>query len=275
MIDQSKEITVSRFQEHDIRTIRIDGDLWYVLKDFCVVLGIANPKQAANRLDQNGVSQTEVTDSMRRTQNAIIITRANLILFLSRSNKPEAFSLLDWMYQQIIAASQSPDIVLLQAQNAQLLQQNTQLLEQNHTTMQLYLQRIESEIEEGSEVLNPKNKLMQDADLEDWVRLYTRLCRIAGDLNQAKKITAVQYQEMMTVLNEGLRVVKSHLTHLDGAVPVADGIWERAYYGVQDAKKQQQAIQTQTEQLRTCIQYALPAVPQFLQIEEPKKEVEA
>ena len=51
-------IQVFEYQNNKVRTVDMDGEAWFVLKDVCAVLGINNNRMAADRLDddEKGVS---------------------------------------------------------------------------------------------------------------------------------------------------------------------------------------------------------------------------
>ena len=51
-------IQVFEYQNSKVRTVDMDGEAWFVLKDVCAVLGISNNRMAADRLDddEKGVS---------------------------------------------------------------------------------------------------------------------------------------------------------------------------------------------------------------------------
>ena len=51
-------IQVFEYRNSKVRTVDMDGEAWFVLKDVCAVLGISNNRMAADRLDddEKGVS---------------------------------------------------------------------------------------------------------------------------------------------------------------------------------------------------------------------------
>ena len=72
------------------RTIELNGEPWFVLKDVCKVLEISNHKMTAQRLDGDEVSLTDLIDSMGRKQQTTIINESGLYNVILRSDKPEA-----------------------------------------------------------------------------------------------------------------------------------------------------------------------------------------
>lgn len=105
---------------------------------------------------------------------------------------------------------------------------------------------------------------MQDADLEDWERLYIRLTTLCKDMRGSQKMTSTQFQAITRLLNEGLRVLKNHLQYLEDHEPLAESAWNKAYFEVQETQKHQQIIQAQLETLQGALHEVAPALPQKL-----------
>ena len=78
------------YHGHAVRTVMIDGEPWFVAKDVCEVLEIANANMAAARLENDEVSQTEVIDGMGRKQPTNVLNVMGLYDLILRSDKPEA-----------------------------------------------------------------------------------------------------------------------------------------------------------------------------------------
>ena len=67
------DILVFHYKSSEVRTVELNGEPWFVLKDVCAVLGISNHKMTAHRLDADEVSLTDLTDSMGRQQETTVI----------------------------------------------------------------------------------------------------------------------------------------------------------------------------------------------------------
>lgn len=88
----------------DVRTVVIDDEPWFVARDVCAVLDISNGRMAVSRLDADGVSTTDVIDSMGRTQQASIINEAGLYELIFQSRKPEAKAFRRWVTSEVLPA---------------------------------------------------------------------------------------------------------------------------------------------------------------------------
>ena len=86
----------------DVRTAVIKGELWWVLKDVCAVLELTTPARVAERLDEDEVSQTHLTDSIGRQQETLIINESGLYNVILRSDKPQAKAFKRWVTHEVL-----------------------------------------------------------------------------------------------------------------------------------------------------------------------------
>lgn len=93
-----------RFPETDtrVRVLTIDGEPWFVAKDVCTVLGIANSRMAVARVDADGVSTADVIDSLGRTQAASVVNESGLYDLILDSRAPQARSFRRWITAEVI-----------------------------------------------------------------------------------------------------------------------------------------------------------------------------
>lgn len=91
------ELQVFNYESNEVRTIIQNGDPWFVLKDVCRVLEIADHKVVARRLEKDEVCQIPLTDSMGRKQDTTIINESGLYNVILRSDKPEAKPFRKWV----------------------------------------------------------------------------------------------------------------------------------------------------------------------------------
>lgn len=96
------ELQVFQYNSMEVRTVRKDGEPWFVLKDVCQVLDISHVKDTADRLDQDEVGQTEVTDRLGRKQMTTIISESGLYAVILRSDKPEAKPFRKWVTSEVL-----------------------------------------------------------------------------------------------------------------------------------------------------------------------------
>lgn len=103
-IEQSSVMTqalVYAFQGHEVRTVLIDDEPWFVLNDVCGVLGIANARDTAGRLDddEKGVGQIYTPGG---TQQMTVINESGLYAVIVRSDKPQAKPFRKWVTSEVL-----------------------------------------------------------------------------------------------------------------------------------------------------------------------------
>lgn len=97
----NNELQIFNYKSNNVRTVIKNGESWWVLKDVCDVLEIANPRNVANRLedDEKGVHKI---DTLGGTQNVTIINESGLYSVISRSDKPEARKFKRWINHEVL-----------------------------------------------------------------------------------------------------------------------------------------------------------------------------
>ena len=96
------KIQVWNYESSEIRTIQKDGEPWFVLADVCKVLEIARGTKVAERLEEDEVRQTSITDSLGRQQKAYIINESGLYAVILRSDKPQAKPFRKWVTSEVL-----------------------------------------------------------------------------------------------------------------------------------------------------------------------------
>lgn len=96
-------IQVFECQNSKVRTVDMDGEAWFVLKDVCAVLGISNNRMAADRLDddEKGVS---LIDTLGGKQEMVIVNESGLYHVILRSDKSEAAPFRRWVTNDVLPA---------------------------------------------------------------------------------------------------------------------------------------------------------------------------
>ncbi len=78
------------------------GNPWFCLNDVLGVLNLTNISETTKRLNPDGLSSTEVIDSLGRPQNMIFVDEGNLYMAIGRSRKPEAQPFMEWIYREVL-----------------------------------------------------------------------------------------------------------------------------------------------------------------------------
>lgn len=96
------ELKVFNYQDNEVRTVEINGEPWFVLKDVCSVLGLGSAHKVADRLDEDERNQIPLTDSLGREQETTIVNESGLYNVILRSDKPEAKPFRKWVTSEVL-----------------------------------------------------------------------------------------------------------------------------------------------------------------------------
>lgn len=85
-----------------VRNVVIKGEPWFMGKDICQVLGIANHKDALGRLDEDERCGVGITDPIGRAQEATFVSESGLYSLVMQSRKPEAKAFRKWVTSEVL-----------------------------------------------------------------------------------------------------------------------------------------------------------------------------
>ena len=96
------ELLVFSYEGNQVRTVQVDGEPWWVLRDVCQVLDLTSPARVAERLEEDEVSQAHLIDSIGRNQETLIVSEAGLYSVIIRSDKPDAKQFKRWVTHEVL-----------------------------------------------------------------------------------------------------------------------------------------------------------------------------
>ena len=96
------DLQIFVYSGEQLRTVRRDDGLWWVLRDVCRVLNIGNVTDTKKRLDPDEVDLTDLIDGMGRVQSTTIINEPGLYGVILRSDKPEAKQFKRWVTHDVL-----------------------------------------------------------------------------------------------------------------------------------------------------------------------------
>ncbi len=98
------ELQVFKYSDKQVRTLLKDNQPWWVLKDVTDVLEIERGTRIVERLDDDEVRLTYVTDAIGRKQQTYIVNEPGLYNVIIRSDKPEAKNFKRWITHEVLPA---------------------------------------------------------------------------------------------------------------------------------------------------------------------------
>ena len=62
------EMQIFNYKRNQVRTVELNSEPWFVLKDVCAVLELGSAHKVADRLDEDERNQIPLTDAIGRKQ---------------------------------------------------------------------------------------------------------------------------------------------------------------------------------------------------------------
>lgn len=88
------------FNNQPVRTVQLNNQPYWVLKDVCDVLELSNPTVVANRLEDDERAKF----NLGRQGEATVITESGLYAVILRSDKPNAKEFRKWITSEVLPA---------------------------------------------------------------------------------------------------------------------------------------------------------------------------
>lgn len=93
-----------QFQSNTVRTVAIDGEVWFCATDVCKVLGYTNAPDAVSKHCKSGGIAKRDTPTVSGIQQMLFINESNLYRLIIRSKKPEAEKFETWVMEEVLPA---------------------------------------------------------------------------------------------------------------------------------------------------------------------------
>jgi anti-repressor protein len=94
----NNELQVFSYEGNKIRTVQLNNEPWWVLKDVCDVLELSNPSMIADRLDEDERAKY----CLGRQGDTNIISESGLYNVILLSRKPEAKKFKRWVTHEVL-----------------------------------------------------------------------------------------------------------------------------------------------------------------------------
>ena len=94
-------LQVFNYKEQQVRTVEVNGEIWFVAKDVCDILELSDVSMATRNLDEDekGTSKVCTPGGM---QNMTIVSEAGLYKLIFNSRKPEAKEFTRWVTHEVL-----------------------------------------------------------------------------------------------------------------------------------------------------------------------------
>lgn len=127
----TNEITTLQFNNDQFGQLRVvkddNGEPWFVAKDVCDALGIANNRDAMKALDDDEKNTVAISDGIQGNPNKTIINEPGFYKLVLKSRKPEAKAFQRWVTHEVLpsirkkggyiaaAADETPEQIMARA----------------------------------------------------------------------------------------------------------------------------------------------------------------
>ncbi|MBQ6664096.1 MAG: hypothetical protein IJM68_00770 [Synergistaceae bacterium] len=94
-------LQVFSYKEQQVRTVEIDGEIWFVAKDVCDILGLSDVNRATQHLDDDEKLVRKLFVSGQH-RDMIIINEPGVYALILRSRKAEAKQFSRWVRREVL-----------------------------------------------------------------------------------------------------------------------------------------------------------------------------
>ncbi|MEY0292149.1 Bro-N domain-containing protein [Providencia rettgeri] len=103
----SDDISVIRFENIQVRIVKINNNPWFIAKDVCSALGITNPSKALNALDLDEKNTVTLSYAIQGNPNRQVIAESGFYKLIARSRKATtkgtfAHRFTNWVFRDVI-----------------------------------------------------------------------------------------------------------------------------------------------------------------------------
>lgn len=97
-------IQIFNYQNNEVRTVDLNGEPWFVLKDVCNTLNISNQRDVQERLDPDEVGRFDLPhpQNPEKTIEMVCVNESGLYHVILRSDKPEAAPFRKWVTSEVL-----------------------------------------------------------------------------------------------------------------------------------------------------------------------------
>ena len=97
----TNEMQVFNYNSAEVRTVIINGEPWWVLKDVCGILGLTDTNRVTERLDDDELTRIKLV-SGGQMREMYAVNEFGLYSVILRSDKPEARAFRRWVTHEVL-----------------------------------------------------------------------------------------------------------------------------------------------------------------------------
>lgn len=98
------ELQLFKFEDKEVRVVKVNGEPWFVGKDVATILGYSNTRKALidHVDDEDKKDGVTIRDSMGRSQLAVVINESGMYSLILSSKLPNAKKFKRWVTSEVL-----------------------------------------------------------------------------------------------------------------------------------------------------------------------------
>ncbi len=150
------DMQIFTYNSNEVRTVEMNGEPWFVLKDVCEVLGISKYRDVADRLDSDERAPVRV-DTLGGAQEMTAVNESGLYNVILRSDKPEAKPFRKWVTSEVLPS--------IRKHGAYMTPETLQAAILNPDTMIQLCQQLKAEQDKNAQLTAVNSQLTVDKQI--------------------------------------------------------------------------------------------------------------
>ncbi|HIF09346.1 MAG TPA: hypothetical protein EYQ81_05520 [Sneathiellales bacterium] len=149
---ERKIMNTFKYETHQLKPIEKDGEIWFVAKEVCRILGLTYISQAVSSLDEEDKGLYKVHTN-KGDREHLIINESGMYSLIMKSNKPEARKFKKWVTSEVLPAIRKTGSYATPNEKPSLVQRAEMFLEAVRRTEELdgRVTQLEDLVEVGSD----------------------------------------------------------------------------------------------------------------------------
>ncbi|AVH39982.1 hypothetical protein AL532_17920 [Pseudomonas monteilii] len=104
MSDNSTNVVPFNFEKHEVRTLLIDGEPWFVGGDVCAALDLGGRSRNFLRMLDDDEKGAHIVSTLGGAQEMQVVNESGLYALIFKSRKPEAKRFKKWVTSEVLPA---------------------------------------------------------------------------------------------------------------------------------------------------------------------------
>jgi prophage antirepressor-like protein len=116
---EKDDLTLFSFENSPVRTMVIENEPWFVVKDVCDILGIKNSRDTLAKELDDDEKGVDTIYTLGGEQSVTIVNEPGLYRLIFQSRKPEARQFKRWVFHDVLPAIRKKSLVRLEQEQTE------------------------------------------------------------------------------------------------------------------------------------------------------------